>query len=629
MKKKLLFALLPVFLLNWAAPAVRAQASEKGPLSRKGDAEREAARVELERRAVALLKEAVEASAELKLTENRVRAQVTAARLLWPRDAEAGHAAFKAAADGVAALNAGVDPEDPQFYIAAQTVMQLRGEMVQIAAQHDAMLALEFLRATRPSYIDALAAAGYGQQEEAIELGLAGRIAAQDPRRALEMAEESLSRGVTQGLLGVLNELRTKDPAAAAKLAADIVRRLRADDLPNSHEASAAANHLLQLTRPAQNPPADSAAQAVPPVVTGRGVIVISSGPVSAGDGAALLDEQTRRELVEKVLAALAASAPNQVGTYNLFQALQTLLPEIERYAPGRAAALRRRADELERGFNPHGRLLRPYEETMRTGTVDALLEAAPKAPAEVRDHLYTSAAWKALNEGKDPERARRILDSVSNPQQRAQARRSLEQQAHWQTTKGGGYAEARQIAARLPVAEDRVNAFLQIAGAAAASNDAQTARQVLEDARTVVEGQTRGQQQFNYRLQIADAYARFDAGAAFELVESSIGRLDELMEAAVVLDGFGQESFKEGELRPQVQGGYIWHDLINRCAQTLALLAASDFDRAGAAAGKFRRTDARTAAQLALAAMILNTRERGPILRRGELRSLSGSGPH
>jgi hypothetical protein len=628
MKKNLLLALLPALLLGSPAPAVGAQTPEEPKFSRKGDAEREAARAELERKAVALLKEAVEASAELRLAENRVRAQVTAARLLWPRDAEAGRAAFKSAADGVAALGAGVDPEDPQFYVAAQTVMQLRGEMVQIAAQHDAKLALEFLRATRPPYVEALAAAGYGQQEQAIELGLAVRIAAQDPRRALEMAEESLSRGVTTGLMGVLNELRTKDPAAAAKLAADIVRRLRADELPNSYEASGAANHLLQMTRPAQQPPANSAA-AAPTVVTGRGLVVVSPVPTPAGDAAPLLDEPTRRELVEKVLAALALTVPNQVGAYNLFQSLQILLPELERYAPGRVAALRRRGDELERGFNPQGRLLRPYEELMQTGTADALLEAAAKAPAEVRDQLYTSAAWKAFNEGKDPERARRILESVTNPQQRAQTRRSMEQQAHWQAAQGGGYAEARQMAARLPVVEDRMNVLLQIAGAAASANDAQTARQVLEDARAVVEGQTRGQQQFNYRLQIADAYARVDAGAAFELVEASIGRLDELMDAAVVLDGFGQESFREGELRPQAHGGYVWHDLITRCAHTLAVLAASDFDRAVAAAGKFRRADARTAAQLTLAAMILNTHARPQVFRRGELRSLSSSGAH
>jgi len=596
MKKRLLLALLPtLILLGPSLSVIRAQ-SQEGPLSRKGDATAAAARAELERKALGLLGEAMAAAHELKLVENRIRAQTTAARLLWPRDAEAARDAFKAAADGIAELNAGVDPEDQQFYNAAQTVMQLRGEMLQVAAQFDAKLALEFLRATRPAYVEALAAAGYGQQEQVLELTLAGRLAAQEPRRALEMAEESLSRGATTGLMNVLNELKAKDPALAAKLATDIVKKLRAEELPNNYEASGIAQQLLYLTRPTENAPGAS---------TGQAIIHVGESPAQAGASLGLLDEQTRRELVEKILAAVASSAPNQGGAYNLFQALQTLMPEVERYAPGRAAALRRRADDLERGFNPQGRLLRPFEQLLQTGTVEALLEAAPKSPAEVRDQLYMHAAWKSFNEGKDLERARQILESVSNPQQRAQTRRSMEMQAQLNAAQQGGYAEARQSAARLSSVDERVSVLLQIAGQASGAGDAQTARQVLEDTRAIVEGQMRGHQQFQYRLQVADVYARFDTAAAFEVVESAIGRLDELIDAAAVLDGFGQEAFKEGELRPQ--GGYLWHDLINRCAQTLTALAPADFERAHADVGKFRRADARTTAQLALASNILN----------------------
>jgi hypothetical protein len=595
MKKRLSLALLPALLVGSLAPA-RAQTSE-GPLSKKGDAERTAARAELERKALGLLGEALAAAQELKLAENRVRAQVTAARLLWPRDAVAGRAAFKAASDGIAEMSAGVDPEDPQFYGAAQTVMQLRGELLQIAAQFDAKLALEFLRATRPPYADTLAAAGYGQQEQMLELSLASRLAAQEPRRAFEMAEESLSRGVTTGLLNVLNELRTKDSAAATKLASDIVRKLRAEDMLNNYEASGVAQQLLALTRPADPAPGRAPGQAI---------VYVGGAPATPGEGAGLLDEPTRRELVEKILAALASSVPNQNGSYNLFQAFQTLLPEIERYAPGRVVALRRRADDLERGFNPQGRLLRAYEELLQTGTIEALLEAAPKAPAEVRDHLYMNAAWKAFNEGKDPERARRILESVANPQQRAQTRRSMEMQAQLNAAAQNGYAEARQSAARLTSIDEKVMVLMQIASQAAGAGDKQTARQVLEDVLALAETQTRGHQQFNYRLQVADAYARFDPNAAFEVVESAIARLDELLDAAVVLDGFGQDAFREGELKPQ--GGYLWHDLISRCAMALAALAPTDFERASADAAKFRRVDARTTAQLTLAANILST---------------------
>lgn len=607
MQTRLLPALLAL-LLSPFTPAAAAQSPHQPP-AKEGAAETDAARKELERKALGLLEEALAAAQGLRLAENRLRAQVAAARLLWPRDPQAARAAFKNAADGLAALNANINPEDPQLYHVAQAAMQMRGELVHLAARHDARLALEFLRSSRPHYAEALAAAGYGHptQEQMLETNLASQVAMQDPRQALEVAEESLNRAVTSGLVNVLNNLRSKDPAAASKLAAQIVRKLSTEDLLNNYEAGSVAHQLLLMTRPAENPPAGSAAP----------LIVASGRYAPAASPAPLLDAQTRRELVEKVLAAVSRGSLNQGGAYNLFQAFHALLPEIERYEPARAAALRRRAEELERRLDPHTQRMRPYQELLQTGTAEALVEAAAKAPAEVRDQLYMQAVWKTLNEAGDAERARQILEHVSNPQQRAQARRSIEQQTQRRATEKGNYAEARQLAAGLTTAEEKIMALLQIARHASAAGDRQTARQVLEDAGALVEGQARGQQQFNYRLQVAHVYAQFDAGAAFDLVESAVARLDELLDAAAVVDGFGQEAFREGELRPQ--GGYMWHDLISQCAQTLAALAPSDFERASAGAKKFRRPEARMTAQLVLAQHLLDrlTSTTEPTLRR------------
>jgi predicted translin family RNA/ssDNA-binding protein len=583
-------------LLHTQAPAARAQT----PAEAKAVAEAERLRAELEPKALRLVEEALAEAQSLKLLENRVRAQTTAARLLWPRDAKAARAAFASAADGVAELNAAVDPEDPQLYNAAQTVGQLRVELVNAASPYDANLALEFLRATRPTYSEAMAAAGYGQplQEQSLEMSIVASIAAQEPRRALELAQESLGKGVTLSLLGVVQQLMTKEPASASKLVADIVRRLRPEDLRGQNEAGAVAQQLLALARPTENVPVNGVVNSTGPSLLSVGRGVPDSRSVS------VLDEQTRRELVEKVLAAVAGGVQNQGGGYSLYHAFQALLPELEKSAPTRVAAMRRKADEMERNFNPYIQQMRPYQEVMQTGTAEAVLEAARKAPAEVRDQLYMHAAWKTHNEGADPERARQILENISNPQLRAQARREMEQRAHWRSVQQGDYKEARQAVSRLKMPEERVQALLQIAGRAAAAGDAETARQVLEEARGLVESQTRGQQQFAYRLQVANAYVQFDADASFELAESAVARLDGLLESAEAVDGFGQESFREGELRPQ--GGYIWNEMVNQCAQTLALLARADFERAAAAAKKFRRPEARTSAQLTLAQSVL-----------------------
>jgi hypothetical protein len=158
----------------------------------------------------------------------------------------------------------------------------------------------------------------------------------------------------------------------------------------------------------------------------------------------------------------------------------------------------------------------------------------------------------------------------------------------------------------------------MQIAASAAAKGDTQAARQALEEARGVATAEGAGPQQFRAQLQVAQAYASIDAGESFEMVESAIARLNELLDAAATLEGFGQESFKDGELRPQY--GYVWSELVGQCAAALAALAHADFERASADAKSFRRIDVRATAELQLAQGLLMSVPQGglPIQGRG-----------
>lgn len=564
------------------------------------------ARKELEQKALGLLEDALKEAEGLRLVENRIRAQTVAAGLLWTRDDEAARAAFKAAADGVAALNAGLDPEDPQFYNSAQVVAQMRNELLQATAPHDAKLALDFLRATRQPHPEAFQPQNNWllNEEQAMEANLAGLLAQQDPKQALGLAEETLARGVTTGLLGALAELNTKDPAVASKLVGEIIQKLRAEDLGENGEASGVAFQLLAMTRPVDPSSASPAPPGRPVISISGSVSYVYSNGVRAPNGLSI-DPQTRADLVEKVIAAAMRAQPNRGGSYNLYQALQALMPELEKTAPSRVAALRQKASTLERGFNPQGDVLKSYQELMQKGTVDAILEAAPKAPAEMRDQLYDQAVWKAFNEGNDPDRARQLIENISNPQQRAQMRRNIEQQLQWRAAQQGNYAESLQFVSRLPTAEEKVQALIQIASAASAKGEKQTALQMLAQARGLLDGPARGFAQFSAGLQLASAYAPLDAEASFTIVESSLAQLNDLLDAAAVVNGFGQDSFKDGELRLQ-QGGYPWAELISQCAGTLAALAAADFGRASADARSFRRQDARTLAELVMAQTVI-----------------------
>src|SRR3954463_1182067 len=117
MKRRSTHALLALILLT-CAQHVQAQrrppAQPKGADSSDSRAEAEG-RAELEKKAVALLREAVADAQGLKLVENRVRPQTAAASLLWARDEQAARALFKSAAEAIGSYGASLDPEDPQF----------------------------------------------------------------------------------------------------------------------------------------------------------------------------------------------------------------------------------------------------------------------------------------------------------------------------------------------------------------------------------------------------------------------------------------------------------------------------------------------------------------------------------
>ncbi|HVF27150.1 MAG TPA: hypothetical protein VM943_02845, partial [Pyrinomonadaceae bacterium] len=264
-----------------------------------------------------------------------------------------------------------------------------------------------------------------------------------------------------------------------------------------------------------------------------------------------------------------------------------------------------RRMGDFEKTVPPQQRVWQEYQEVMQSGTLDAMLEAAAKAPAEMRDQLYSQAVWKAVNEN-DYERARQIIANFTNPQQRAQMLRDLERQMPWRAAERGNFEEARQLLSRITSKEERINILLQIAMTARNNKKEDAARVFLDEAYGLVAGRAENHTQFHALLQIAQAYGTSDTSRSFAIVESAIDRLNELLAAAVVLDGFGQDSFREGELRPA--GGYMWNEMVRQCSEELARLAPADFERAAAAAGKFERSEVRAMARLMVARGVLST---------------------
>jgi hypothetical protein len=595
--RKSLAALLVAVTLSANVNFAQQPVATPSPATTTGTDEQTAEALELEGKALALLNEVISETPSLKLVENRIRLQSVAAELLWPRDQERAREIFNSAATDLAAVVSSIETDDPQYYNLTNTASQLRQRMLTTIAQYDPKLALEFLRSTRPPPPPVQPGVNFRQpdQELMLEAQLAQQIAARDPQQALRLAEEILSRGLSSNLMPLLDQLRTRDPEGAVRLTAAVVKKLRSANFTTDFEATGIASYLLISTRAPENAQAQA---------TGGAPTIVANMP---NPRRLQLDEQTRRELVSS-LANAAVNAPVNPGrgggnVGGLLSTVRQLMPEVERYAPTQAAGVRRRLDvfdqRTERGNNS-----RDLRQLMQTGTTDALVEAATKATPEMRQQLYRSAAWKAFNEG-NPERARQIINTnIEGTRQREQFLRELDNQLFWRAASEGNIEVAQALLSRVKSVDERVGMLIQLARIVAAKGNQKSALSFLEEASTLVAGHAKGHSQFSMQLQLAHVYAPLAPARAFDIVEASITQLNELVAAAAVIDGFGQEAFTQDELK--AQEGHLWGALVAQCGETLAALAPANFDQAHAAADRFQRPELRLQARLAVARGIL-----------------------
>jgi hypothetical protein len=588
-------AIRVICLLALVPTAAGAQTPPSAAQTDAKPEEEQARRAALERKALELLDDVGGEAQGLKLAENRVRLQVAAADLLWARDEKRARELFNAALSSVASTVGEIAPDDPRREQLVQESLNLRREIAQTIAQRDPQLALDFVRGTRAPAVTGSPERNYYQpdQELALETGLAEQVSARDPKQALRIAEEVLSRGLSSQLANVLERVRATDPEAASKLAADIVRKIRATNLTSNYEAMNLASYLLQVSRPSAE-------------------FVQARGGFAAVDSrrAALLDDQTRRDLLSSMVnAALSASNdPRARGAeQRLAGSLQQFMPEIERLNPAQAQALRRGSAAQPSRVMPEAqaRQQRELVNLVQTGTVDAMLDAATKATApETRQQLYQAAVWKAFNEGS-PERARQIVsERFENAQQRAQFLHDLDQQAFWRAANAGDIEQARSLVSRFAKGDERTQLLGQLARLVAAKGDKEGATRLLEEVWNQIGGRAKNQQQFGAQLEMAGVYAQIAPDRAFEIVEAAISQLNEMVAAAEVVDGFGQEAFDQDELK--AQGGWVWAQLVRQCGDTLGALARTDFERAVSAADRLQRPETRLVARLAVARGVL-----------------------
>jgi hypothetical protein len=138
------------------------------------------------------------------------------------------------------------------------------------------------------------------------------------------------------------------------------------------------------------------------------------------------------------------------------------------------------------------------------------------------------------------------------------------------------------------------------------------TALNLLELARSMVgtSVQAEDQEQMIVLLAIGRAFSRYDSRRGFEVVEPLVDQFNEMSEAAVALNGFGQQYYQDGELI--MQNGNSVANTANLIVMTLGSLTFANFDRAKAGADKIHAPGVRFSAYLAIAQQAIQGNQSG-----------------
>lgn len=545
---------------------------------------------ELKAKGLALLIETTQSFAQLRRAQTRAGFQIQAAQILWSSDEKRAAKLMEQAIESVKEFIADVDTTDMDYYESFEIATQLRQQLVEALGTHDPEMALNFLRSTRTlANPEGARGIGQGDRELQLELSLATQVAATDPKRAFQMAEDTLKRGSSTSLLTTLQQLRAKDPELAAKLAHDIAAKLMNERLLKNLEAAYLASSLLHVVR--------------------------SPGRARTGGGdeasnTSLISEDDYRDLFQKVLSealsystpGLNAYTPERNVVQNLLSTIKQMGGDLQRYAPERAAAFEKKWLEINGLTDSQGEARQKFQTTINTAAPDAALESVAQAPREMKDQLYMQLANRLAREG-DVARARQIIaDHITNPMQRQQALRSLDQQVIYSAAGKAKIDEALRMLSTLHPVSERAQMLTQIVSQIGPGLKSSVAAQYLQQARNILgpSAQAEDQQQMDALLAIGRAFAKYDSTRAFEIVEPLVDQFNDLSAAAATLNGFGQKYYQDGELI--TLNGNAVAETAKHLSLTLAGLASVNFERAKTLTDRIHSVDVRLDIYLTIA---------------------------
>lgn len=567
-------------------------------------------RKELEHKTLALLDEIVAGAWGLKLPENRSFFLANAADLLWSHDEKRARNVFWDALNNLAppvnesTASITKDPttkdatakdlkakppskESLQKLNQYYAMFGARQQFLRKVAKHDPQLALDMLRSTRlPPPPEPPNANFHAPDERDLEQQIADEAAARDPKRALQIARESLARGVTFQLLNLLFQLNQRDQDAASELAADIIGKLDGENIETNPDAALILAQLLESSRMRQTAAAETA-------------------PVNSAKLLKLNDEQ-KQNLVDRITdAALGVSAKE-----NILQSVTWVMPEIEQFAPDRAAKLKARLAQLNRTLTKDQQDWYTYNSLFEKASPEEMIKTAPRLGGEVRDSLYREAVMKAVMSNKGDALRAFINDNLEDESRKKSLIDSLDEEQIGFAAYQGKTEELQRLLPLIRLKEQRALAMAELAMLLEKKGEHDEAVKLLDDARVLIKVDFNSESQSNALLAFMLAYAVVDPPKAFAIIEPVVDRANDDITKLLLLDKIVRSgAVKNGEIII-AQPGISLDFAMFRYGKGVIALANADFNRTKATADRFQRNELRLMGRLLIAQTLLRNFE-------------------
>ena len=536
--------------------------------------------------AVAFLREAIADVTTMRSLENRISFTSEMAGLMWFHDEKEARAMFTNVISDFRHLllqydgqmnEMEIDPGEMTGHFGGflsgnksdsarlmrrfTAALSVRQQIAMSIAEHDADLAFGFYNES----MGAISSVEFRKQLEGrdtfFEYQLAAQIAEHSAAKGLHFAKKMLDDGVNYQHIELLKKLYAKDAEKGAELAEAMLSKLK-DGKANLDEQYILSSFLTFAGDTFEN------------------------SKKEGGKKAALNREQLR-ELADILGRAMLERADEEF--FDL-----TYIDKVEKYAPSRASQVKAKfkgkpnahAANTNAGFN----------------MVDIPAPAATNANiVDAKRQEEQEKAEKALMED--------VLKVGTKELPKEERERII--------------GQARKILAQTPGRDKKITGLSMLAAQVSRAGDKELAAEIMKDAAALVSPSPKSYEDYLYTWMLTMGYAEADPDRAFALLEDTIGRANQTIEAFVKVGEFfdvAEEMIRDGEVQVGAFGGQMVRDLTRELGvaeSTIGFLVDRDFVKTKNLTNRFDRLEVRIMAKMmvlraALSAKVIKTDKPG-----------------